>query len=385
MKKDYRQELEQAARQMIRIHKVETVIRLTLRTIIRNSQVHHAGILLFDQERNEYVMRVSRGKAGLKIPAGFAKILPDNPLVAYFTDERYSFLNQNYLDYRDIQSFIKRNAPNKKGSIRKFLQLLLDEMDLYEVRVCIPGFFRKDLTGILLLGEKENKKNFNADEIGFLSILASDVVMAVKNAMLIEDLNRQLDVNKKLFLSTVAALATVIEAKDKYTRGHTQRVVEYASKIADNLCLTEIENCQKFKENLSISALLHDIGKISVPERILNKKGFLNAREKEYVYRHPLTGEEILAPIKEFEDILVGVKYHHERYDGHGYPSQLKGDKIPLIAAIIAVADSYDAMTTDRPYRRALTKDEALREIKRNRGKQFNPKIVDAFLKAMAV
>ena len=383
MKKDYRQELELAARQMIRIHKVETVIRLTLRTIIKNLGVNHAGVLLFDKDRQEYVLRVSRGKTGMRIPAGFAKIRMDNPIIRYFTESEFAFLKQDFLLYPRVRSALNNKSLMFRGVLKKFLFSLADEMELYQVQACIPGFFRHDLIGVLFLGQKKNKRNFNVNELSFLSILASDVVMAIKNATLIEDLNRQLDVNKRLFLSTITALSTVIEAKDKYTRGHTQRVVDYALRIADKLCLDTVEDCQKFKENLSVSALLHDIGKISVPEHILNKKGVLNAKERECVVKHPLTGEEILTPIKEFQDIIVGVKYHHERHDGKGYPSQLKGKDIPLIASIIAVADSYDAMTTDRPYRKALTMEEAIEEIKRNRGTQFSPKIVDAFVKAL--
>lgn len=367
---------------MIRIHRVDTLINLILRTIIKNLNVRHAGIFLYDKNRQEYVVKVSRGKRGLKIPAGFAKIKPGNPLIGYFTDARFAAFNREFLLYQKVRGYLKSVRARSPQGVRKALENIVDQLTLYQAEACVPGFFRNHLVGVLFLGKKEDTRGFTHDELGFLSILASDVVMAIQNASLIEDLNRQLDVNKKLFLSTVTALATVIEAKDKYTRGHTQRVVEYSLDIAEELRAHVPEQYERFKENLSISALLHDIGKISVPETVLNKQTPLTKEERECVYNHPLTGADILTPIKEFEDIMVGVKYHHERYDGTGYPFKLKGNRIPLIAAIIAVADTYDAMTTDRPYRQALSREEAIKEIRKCRGTQFSPRVVDAFLKA---
>jgi len=205
--------------------------------------------------------------------------------------------------------------------------------------------------------------------------------MAIQNAWLFEDLSGQLEINKKLFLSTVTALATAIEAKDKYTIGHTGRVVKYSVAIARNLEGITIPNAKEFEENLMIAALLHDIGKIGISENLLNKRDSLTPGERKSISQHPLMGVEILNPISEFKDVLLGVKYHHERYDGKGYPFGLKGNQIPLAAAIIAVADAFDAMTSDRPYRKAFSHEKAVNDIKINRGKQFNPVIVDSFMK----
>jgi HD-GYP domain-containing protein (c-di-GMP phosphodiesterase class II) len=135
----------------------------------------------------------------------------------------------------------------------------------------------------------------------------------------------------------------------------------------------------KFLEHLHIAGLLHDIGKIGIPEAILNKNGPLDNEEQKRMKEHPLVGATILNPIKELENAILGVKYHHEKYDGSGYPEGLKGKDIPLLATIIAVADTFDAMTTDRPYRRGLTKDEAVQEIKRVSGTQLNPQVAEAF------
>lgn len=379
MSRDYRQELEKAARQMILIHRVDTLIRLILRTIVRNLKVEHAGIFLYDKKRQEYVVKVSRGKKGLKLPAGFAKIGKDNATIRYFTEERFKCFNQDYLLYSKLNYYIRRYKKKEEKDILIFLEELKEEMSLFQARACIPGFFRRELIGVLFLGRKEDRKKFRKEELGFLSVLSSDVVMALQNAWLFEDLKKQLEDNKRLFLNTVTTLATAIEAKDKYTIGHTERVVKYSLAIAGVLK----KNDNSFKEHLRIAALLHDIGKIGVPENILNKKGKLTEEEREFIFKHPLVGEGILRPIGEFKDVIVGVKFHHERYDGKGYPCGLKGKRVPLIAGIIAVADAFDAMSTQRPYKPALSKEEAIVEIKRNRGKQFIPKVVDAFLKAV--
>ncbi|MCM8824047.1 MAG: HD domain-containing protein [Candidatus Omnitrophica bacterium] len=382
MKKDYRKDLEVAARQMILVRRVDTLIRLILRTIMRNMKVNHAGIFLYDKDKQEYVVTTSKGEKGIKVPEGFAKIKQDNPLIRYFIEPTFKNYGQQFLLYEKLSSWLNYARKKKYTSKIEFLNSLREELNLYQAKACIPVFFRNNLIAVLFLGKKKDGSKLCSEELGFLSVLASDVAMAIQNAWLFEDVNKQLENNKKLFLNTVTALATAIEAKDKYTSGHTERVVNYALSIAEHfLQNASIEEKEDFKEKLRIAALLHDIGKIGVPEKVLNKKTPLTQEDREYIFRHPLVGVEILDHVREFEDVIVGVKYHHERYDGKGYPFRLKGDKIPIIASIISVADAFDAMTTDRSYRKALTIDKALEEIKKNSGKQFNPYIVDIFIK----
>ena len=171
-------------------------------------------------------------------------------------------------------------------------------------------------------------------------------------------------------------------AKDHYTHGHTSRVTQLTMEIAKKIAKKYQEYKkifdEKFMENLHIASLLHDIGKIGISENILNKGGPLDYEEKQKMHEHPSVGASILEPIGELSESLLGVKYHHERYDGSGYPEGLKGDRIPLIALIIAVADAFDAMTTDRPYRKALSKEEAVQEIEKASGKQFDPVFASA-------
>ena len=369
---------------MILVRRVDTLIRLVLRTIMRNILVKHAGIFLFDKTTDEYVVNISRGMEGVKVPAGFAKISKDNVIIKYFTDAKYKSFNQDALICKHVKcSYDKHARLGSKKELPRFLKELKSQLDIFRAEVCIPGFFRNDLIGVLFLGEKIDKKSFMPEELSFLSILGSDVVMAIQNAWLFEDLNKQVESNKKIFFDAVNALGTAIETKDKYTGGHTGRVLSYAVEIAENLL--DPNNSKDFRDNLIVAAFLHDIGKIGVPERVLNKKAKLNEKEKNLIYKHPMMGIDILEPIKEYKEAISGIKYHHERFDGKGYPFSLKGKKIPLIASIISVADAFDAMTTERPYRKALSRDEALLEIKKNRGKQFNPQVVDAFFKAQAL
>jgi HD-GYP domain-containing protein (c-di-GMP phosphodiesterase class II) len=177
-----------------------------------------------------------------------------------------------------------------------------------------------------------------------------------------------------MFLSSVQTHAHTIEAKDPYTKGHCNRVEIYSQIIAMELNMTEEERYE-----LQIACLLHDIGKIGVSERILSKPSRLTDEEMDQMKLHPVIGGEIVKDLYGF-NIAPIIKHHHERYDGKGYPEGLLGDNIPLGARIIAVADTFDAMTSDRPYRKSLDREIAINELIVFKGKQFDPKMVDAFL-----
>jgi len=182
---------------------------------------------------------------------------------------------------------------------------------------------------------------------------------------------------KEGYLATIKSLALAIEAKDKYTRGHSSRVVEYALIIADELGISEAE-----KENLKIAGILHDIGKIAIPDSILEKPGKLTEEEYEIIKKHPDLGVNILKPLSFLKPILPLILHHHERVDNNGY-HHISNEKIPLASKILSVADSYDAMTSDRPYRKAYPKEKAIQELKDNSGTQFDPKVVEALLRGL--
>lgn len=171
-----------------------------------------------------------------------------------------------------------------------------------------------------------------------------------------------------LFEQTATALVNAIDAKDKYTHGHSARVAEYSRKIAELYGKNE-EECNE----VYFSALLHDVGKIGIPGRIINKDGRLTDEEYEVIKQHPVIGENILSSISEYPYLSIGAHYHHERYDGKGYPRGLKGEDIPEIARIVAVADAYDAMTSKRSYRDAIPQSKVREEIIKGSGSQFDP------------
>jgi len=376
---DYKKELEIAAKNMIMVHEPDVLIRMIVRMLVQKVKVHHAGILLHQQDRDTYVLTVSRGTSGIKIPAGFARVDTDNALIKFFRDgASKKLLPQNAVIYEQAEKLLRKRIDQP---LKDLLKKVLYQMDIFEATVCVPTYYREELIGIVLLGNKKNRKKFAASEIDFFIALASDVAMAIRNARLFKELESELNKKYRLFIHTTVALAAAIDAKDHYTHGHTSRVTTLSLAIAKKLGAKEKKFADpKFLEHLHIAGLLHDIGKIGIPESILNKPAPLNEEERKKMNEHPLVGTAILQPIKELEDSILGVKYHHEKYDGSGYPDGLKGEQIPVIAAIISVADTFDAMVTDRPYRRGFSKDQAVAEIKRVSGKQFDAKIAGAFI-----
>lgn len=212
---------------------------------------------------------------------------------------------------------------------------------------------------------------FNLDSLTVFETFAHQIAVALENARLHAN-------NRRAFYQTIRALAQVLEARDSYTRGHSERVARYARGIGEALGLD-----RKTLQVLEQASLLHDIGKIGVRDSVLNKPGDLTDEERLAIKRHPTIGDDILHPVAFLREALDIVRHHHEHWDGSGYPGGLRGEEIPLVARIVAVADAYDAMTSNRPYRRALPRDTAIAEIRRWAGIQFDPNVVEAFCQFM--
>ncbi|MEW6522202.1 MAG: HD domain-containing phosphohydrolase [Bacillota bacterium] len=210
------------------------------------------------------------------------------------------------------------------------------------------------------------------EEIEYLATVAGQVGLALENARLYASL-------RQYYLSALQALAAALEAKDTYTRGHSVRVARLAQACARVLGLSDEE-----QEQIHLAALLHDIGKIGVPESILSKPGLLELAEWDEVKSHPVVGVRIVEPAGFHPQVVAAIRHHHENYGGGGYPDGLAGKEIPLLARIISVADAYDAMTSDRPYRRPRTAEEAMEELRRGAGRQFDPLVAEAFLRIPA-
>jgi len=193
----------------------------------------------------------------------------------------------------------------------------------------------------------------------------------------IQRLRAAAEENQQLFLGTIRALAAAIDEKDPYTRGHSERVNRYAVAIAKHMGLSKQE-----MTNVTVAALLHDIGKIGIEDAILRKPDALTDREFEVMKRHPEKGSHIMGTIPQMKEIIPGIRNHHERWSGGGYPDDLKGEEIPLVARIVQVADTFDAMTTTRPYQRGMKAEAGVARIRELAGIVFDPKVVEAFLEA---
>ena len=256
--------------------------------------------------------------------------------------------------------------------------------------------FNKELYILLLTGHKdlapplETIKRLEiqgycekSDKFDQLLLLIESGIKAIEQMNLIKDINKELketnDKLEKAYLETIETLRFTVEAKDTYTRGHSDRVSEYSVLIGKHLGLSEEDI-----HLLRVGGLFHDIGKIGVPDSILLKTSKLTDDEYSEIKNHPTIGAHILSNATIFEKAIPVVKHHHERYDGFGYPSKLAGENIPYLARIAAVADSFDAMTSKRTYRDSMPMDIVIEEIRKNKGSQFDPNIADTFLNILS-
>ncbi len=234
-----------------------------------------------------------------------------------------------------------------------------------------PIKIKGKVIGVAEVLNKIGGQEFNKVDEKLLEAIAKQAAVAIDNARLYTDLS-------EISTNSIRALINAVEAKDKYTRGHTERVTKYSVMIAKELNLPAGE-----VKRIRFSALLHDIGKIGIPDKILLKPGKLTKKEFEVVKEHPERGVKILKPIKQLNTVLDGIRYHHEWLNGSGYPEGLKGKQVPLVARIITIGDAYDAMTSDRPYRKALSRKEAIRRLRKDSSTQFDAMLVELFVKCL--
>ncbi|MGC9070957.1 MAG: HD domain-containing phosphohydrolase [Elusimicrobiales bacterium] len=237
-----------------------------------------------------------------------------------------------------------------------------------EAFVSLPLKSRDGVLGVLNVHLPQNKQSFSEWDLKFLTILSDEISVMIENIGLYQSLER-------FYLELVETLARIIDAKDSYTLDHASRARGRAVKLAKKLNVP-----YQMIKTIEYAALLHDIGKIGINEKILTKPGRLTDEEYKEIKKHPEIAYQILSPIEFLIPVAKIILYHHEWYNGVGYPEGLKGEEIPLGSRIVSVIDAWDAMTSDRPYRKALTKEKAIEELKKGSGKQFDPKVVDAFL-----
>jgi response regulator RpfG family c-di-GMP phosphodiesterase len=256
--------------------------------------------------------------------------------------------------------------------IRKKEPLLLHTEDHAKATnslICVPLMVRKNIFGILTVSGKKSGVEFSEKDLSYVITLTKRASLNLENKILYESAYSNI-------MDTFHSLTTSIQSRDNYTQEHSLRVTELSVKTADVLDFPHHE-----LESLKIAGMLHDVGKIAVPDKILLKSSKLTAKEFVLMKQHPLVGENILKPVLLFDHEINAIRHHHERWDGRGYPHELSGHDIPLNSRILTVADAFDAMTNDRPYRKAMRIKKAVAELQNNCDKQFDKLIVDAFLK----
>lgn len=308
-------------------------------------------LMLLNELTNELEVKVVRKRMSSGKTEEYDKIEVSKTIINWVLKERKAILSD---DARVDQRF---GMP--------------DSVFLHDIKASlyVPLMYERRPIGLICIDNFTSSHVFSEHDLRFLTIIANQAAISIENSRLHQHVRR-------LFISSIRALANAIEARDSYTRGHSERVTQYSVKIAEAMKMDHHEI-----EKIRFSALLHDIGKINIKESILNKPGKLTDDEYLIMSQHPVFGARIMEPVEEFKEMLPYMYHHHERYASGGYPSGISGDDIPLPSRILSVADAFDAMTSDRPYRKAMSIEKAISELEKNSGGQFDPRIVSTFCK----
>ncbi|OAG28135.1 HD domain-containing phosphohydrolase [Thermodesulfatator autotrophicus] len=295
------------------------------------------------------------------------EFIPSEEIVFYlFDQEKGVLIPTSWAGFKERPSEILIEEANPVSkSVRERLPYLIPQKDNEKATLIVPFLIRGEIFGAFVLCRQEN---FSREELFLANLIGERSAPLVENFILYESIVLNLH-------DALRALVKVLEAKDPYTKEHSERVTRYAVLLARELGLSDDEI-----ECLRVAGHLHDIGKVGIPDAILLKPGRLTSDEFEIIKAHPLIGAEIVGHIGLLAEEAKIIKYHHERWDGKGYPTGLAGRDIPLLSRVLAVADAFDAMTSKRPYRPAMSFIDAIQEIKKGKGSQFDPEIVQIFV-----
>lgn len=328
---------------------LDKLTKIVLSDVVSTLHIGHAAIFIRQNPENSFHLLAEEGAP--KIPAPVFGC--DHPIVRWL-------IHQNRILSRDVLNI----SPIFKGMWRNELEYLNE----FPAELLIPLNTRGELVGFLIVASKRSTQPYTHDDEVILSTLANQTAVVIENARLYEDL-------EATFVQTVVTLANAIDMRDTYTSSHSQRIAEWAAEIA------RILGCSAHEiQSIYWGGLLHDIGKIGIPDAILRKSGKLDRSEWEIIRTHTILGAQLVSPIKKLADVAPIIEYSHERYNGSGYPHGLKADEIPLGARIIGVVDSYSAMRDERSYKKPISHEEAIEELKRNSGILFDPQVVQVFL-----
>lgn len=334
----------------------DRLLDVIMSLIVNVMQFDRALIMLVDEENRTLVP--------VKIAGDSSNLMTGMKRYAVSLDRKQNILA------RVVDSGIAQIVTDVDHSFLRKENLILKTFNPKSF-VAVPLLARNHVIGVMAAERIKGLHDFSSNDLDYVMNFCSQIAISLENTRLIDNM-------KKSFVSSILSLASALEAKDPYTRGHSNRVAIYSTIIARSLGMTE-ERVELIRQ----MALMHDIGKIGISDSIINKEGRLTEKEFSAVKRHPIVSMQIIQPLMSYQSDISLMKSHHERYDGLGYPEGLVGDEIPLEARILAVADSFDAMTSDRPYRAAMDRDAALAEMERNRGRQFCPHVLEAFMKTL--
>ncbi len=342
----------------------QEMMRTSLHLLLGSLAIMRGGIARYSRFGRELNMLVVRG---------FGEEFPLSLSLCH-EDERQFLVNGLY------------PIEVSQAKVLPFFQIYDQSFEKKRIELLIPLVIRDEIVGVIMLGEKANGEPYSNYDKDIICAMARHIGVGIAQRNLMAELERRADENRRLYddlkttySDTVKAFATAIDCKDKYTEGHSVRVGRYSELIASELGWDEPE-----VEGAAVAGYLHDVGKLTVERNIINAPYRINAKESAELSKHPSVGYEILLPIHHpYADVPLAAKYHHERLDGRGYPDGLIDREIPYIAKIVNLADSFDAMTTDRPYKRRRPAGEVIEDLTRNAGRQFSPELVSAFMRGM--
>ncbi|MDO9463714.1 MAG: HD domain-containing protein [bacterium] len=326
---------------------IQKLLTSIIRLISQKTLTEKISIMLVDKKTKRLQIKAAKGVTKTKMKTIKFKI--GEGVAGWVAKEGKPILIKNTLKDPRFENIIARSEK------RQF--------------ICVPMKVRGQTIGVINVEEKVGGLAFTRDDLTILTTIGYEAAVAVSNALLFDELQQS-------YFNTITALVKAMEAKEPYTQGHSDRVKKYASAIAREVNLSD-ENIELIKR----FGALHDIGKIGIPIRILNKPGKLTREEWKIIKSHPRIGVTIIETIDFMKLAKPIILSHHERYDGKGYPMRLRDKKIPLLAKIFSIADAYDAMLSDRPYRKAFSKECALAELARSAGTQFDPRLAKAAIR----
>lgn len=351
--------LYKATKTLNKITNIEDMFQLILKFALNQISASRGSLMIVDENRKELSIKASVGlddtvanESRVRIGEGIAGRVAEtgDPILVTNISEHPLF---NKLSHNlPFKSFISAPLIGGKG----------DEL------LSIPLETNKKVVGVLNLTKQEAGKIFTEGDLHIIAILASQAAISIENVQLFQNL-------EDTYLSTIKSLSLILEGKSSFTQGHSERVTDFAEAIAKEMSLTSDEI-----NFLKQGAILHDIGKIGVKDTILDKEGTLTEEEQEIIKQHPVIGYDMLKPIKFLQKALPIVRHHHERMDCKGYPDGKSGEDLTCTEHISIVADAYDAMASDRPYRKALTREKILDELEENVGTQFDKEVVATFI-----